>query len=330
MYLPRFELIQPQSLKEVCNLLQEDRDKATLLAGGTALMVYLRYRLRQPTRVISMKSLHDLKAISQNGNGKLVIGAMVSLKTIETSPLIKNQWPALAEAAQMVAVPPIRQQATLGGNICLDTRCIFYNQSESFRKSQKNCFKLGGEVCHAVKKGTRCQSVCQSDLAPVLIAMGAEVKLTSAASERIVPVSTFFTGKGEKPNILKPEEILVEVRVPPSPPGVSVAYEKLRVREGMDFPMAGVAVSVKKNPEGHIEQVKSILGAVGTSPIEVSFEGKPLGELTLTDDLLQTMAQEAMSRTHPVGNLAMDATYRRKMVGVLLKRALRRVLSMPS
>jgi len=94
--------------------------------------------------------------------------------------------------------------------------------------------------------------------------------------------------------------------------------------------MAGVAVSVKKNPEGHIEQVKSILGAVGTSPIEVSFEGKPLGEQTLTDDLLQTMAQEAMSRAHPVGNLAMDATYRRKMVGVLLKRALRRVLSMPS
>lgn len=330
MYLPRFELIQPQSLQEVCKLLQEDRDKATLLAGGTALMVYLRYRLRHPTRVISMKSLHDLKAISQNGNGKLVIGAMVSLKTIESSPMIKNQWPALAEAAQMVAVPPIRQQATLGGNICLDTRCIFYNQSESFRKSQKNCFKLGGEVCHAVKKGTRCQSVCQSDLAPVLMALGAEVKIASAAGERIIPLASFFSGKGENPNILKPEEILVEVRVPPLPPGVSVVYEKLRVREGMDFPMAGVAVTVEKDEEGNVKQIKSILGAVGTSPIEVSFEGKPLGGQTLTDDLLQTLAQEAMSRAHPVGNLAMDATYRRKMVGVLLKRALRRALSMPS
>lgn len=330
MFLPRFELIQPQSLKEVCNLLQEDRDKATLLAGGTALMVYLRYRLRQPTRVIGLKSLSPLKEISLNGDGTLVIGAMVSLKTIETSPLIKNHWPALTEAAQMVAVPPIRQQATLGGNVCLDTRCIFYNQSESFRNSQKDCFKLGGEVCHAVKKGTRCQSVCQSDLAPVLMALGAELKIASAAGDRIIPLSTFFTGKGEKPNILKPDEILVEVRIPPSPPRVSVAYEKLRVREGMDFPMAGVAVSVKKNPEGDIEQVKSILGAVGTSPIEVSFEGKPLGGQTLTDDLLQTLAQEAMSRAHPVGNLAMDATYRRKMVGVLLKRALRRVLSTPS
>ncbi len=328
MNLPKFELVQPQSLQDVCKLLQEDRDKAALLAGGTALIVYLRYRLRKPSRVVSLKALPALREISKNGNGELVMGAMVSLKTIETSTLILNHAPVLAEAVRLVAVPPIRQQATLGGNICLDTRCIFYNQSEAFRSSQQECFKLGGKVCHAVKKGLYCQSVCQSDLAPVLIALGAKVKIASAAGERIIPLAGFFTGKGEKPNILGPHEILVEVIVPPLPPFVSLAYEKLRVREGMDFPLAGVAVMVKKNQEGHIEEMKSVLGALGSSPIEVSHEGKRWEGKTLTDHLLQSIAQEAISRAHPVGNLAMDAAYRRRMVGVLLKRAFRRAVSM--
>lgn len=328
MNLPKFKLIQPSSLKEACTVLREYDGKAALMAGGTAFIVYLRYRLRQPEAVIGLKGLTGLREISRNENGGLSIGAMVTLMTIETSPLISKECPSLSQAAQMVAVPPIRQTATLGGNICLDSRCIFYNQSEAWRTGQKPCFKLGGQVCHAVEKGRQCQSVYQGDLAPVLMAMGAEVKIASANGERILPLSDFFTGQGEKPHLLRPDEILVEIRIPPHS-GVAITYEKLRVREGMDFPMASVAVMLKKDPDGRIEQARLILGAVGSSPLEVSDVGARLERQTLTEDLIESLCRMAVERAHPVGNLAIQASYRRKMVGVLTRRAFRRALEMP-
>ncbi len=328
MNLPKFELVQPQSLQEVCSLLQEGRGKTALLAGGTALIIYLRYRLWKPTLVISLKALTGLKEITRDRDGGMIIGSMVTLEELEKSPFIQQEWPSLAKAAQMVAVPPIRHEATVGGNICLDTRCIFYNQSETWRSGQKDCFKLGGEVCHAVERGRRCQSVCQSDLAPLLIAMGAEVKIASTKGEKIIPLADFFTGRGEKPNLLGPDEILVEVRIPPSRPDMAVAYEKLRIRQGMDFPLAGVAAMVKKGQGGKIEQVKLILGAVGSSPIEVSHSGKRSETQKPTDDLLQSLTEEAMERARPVANLAVDPGYRRKMVGVLVKRAFQSAAAM--
>jgi CO/xanthine dehydrogenase FAD-binding subunit len=159
------------------------------------------------------------------------------------------------------------------------------------------------------------------------MALGAEVKIASANGEKIIPLAEFFTGRGEKPNVLRPDEMLVEVRIPPSRQGAAGAYEKLRVREGMDFPMAGAAVMVKMNRSGTIEQVKMVLGAVGSSPTEVPKVSGLLEGQKLTDVLLQEVSREVMDTAHPVGNLAMDAGYRRKMAGVLAKRALRRALA---
>jgi 4-hydroxybenzoyl-CoA reductase subunit beta len=253
---------------------------------------------------------------------------MVTLETLEKSPLVLNECAPLAQAAQLVAVPPIRHGATIGGNLCLDTRCLYYNQSEFWRSGLKACFKRGGDICHAVEKGRRCQAVYQGDLGPILIALGAEVKIVSAKGEKIIPVAQFFTGRGEKPNVLKSDEILVEVRIPPSGPGMAGAYEKLRVREGMDFPLAGAAVMVKRKQNGNIEQAKVVLGAVGSSPTEVPKAAALLEGQKPTDDLLQSVSREVVDRAQPVGNLAMNASYRKKMVGVLVKRALRRALEM--
>jgi 4-hydroxybenzoyl-CoA reductase subunit beta len=250
---------------------------------------------------------------------------MVTLETLEKSPFVLKEYASVAQAIQVVAIPPIRHKATIGGNLCLDTRCIYYNQSELWRSGQEACFKLGGDICHAVEKGRRCQAVYQGDLGPVLLALGAEVKIISTKGEKIIPLAEFFTGRGEKPNVLKPDEILVEVLIPSGQGAVGV-YEKLHVREGMDFPMAGVAVMVKRNRSGAIEQGKLVLGAVGSSPTEVSNAARLLVGHKPTDDLLQSVSQEAMDRAQPVGNLAMNASYRRKMVGVLVKRALRRAL----
>jgi 4-hydroxybenzoyl-CoA reductase subunit beta len=328
MKLPEFDLVQPQSLQEARSILGKHDSKAVILAGGTGLMVALRYRLSKPRVVIDLKGLTTLDYVGRNGNGGLAIGSMVTLETLEKSPLVLNEYASLAQAVQLVAVPPIRRKATIGGNLCLDTRCIYYNQSEFWRSSLKACFKRGGDVCHAVEKGRRCQAVYQGDLGPVLLALGAEVKIASAKGEKVTPLAEFFTGRGEKPNVLKPDEILVEVRIPPPSHGAAWVYEKLRVREGMDFPMAGVAVMVKRNPSGAIEQAKVVLGAVGSSPTEVSNASRLLEGHKPTDDLLQSVSREAVDRAKPVGNLAMNASYRKKMVGVLVKRALCGALAM--
>jgi len=328
MELPKFEFIQPHSLQEACSILGEHNSKAALLAGGTALMVGLRYRLSTPAVVIDLKGLTALDYVARNESGGLSIGSMVTLETLEKSPLVLKESALLAQAIQLVAIPPIRHGATIGGNLCLDTRCIYYNQSEFWRSGLKACFKLGGDICNAVEKGRHCQAVYQGDLGPVLIALGAEVKIASANGEKIIPLTEFFTGRGEKPNVLKPEEILVEVRIPTPGHGAAGAYEKLRVREGMDFPMAGVAVMVKRNRSGAIEQARLVLGAVGSSPIEASKAAGLLEGHKPTEDLLQRVSREVVDRAQPVGNLVMDASYRRKMVGVLVKRALRRALAM--
>jgi len=315
MNLPKFELVHPESLQEACSILGEYDKKAALLAGGTALMVGLRYRLSRPAVVIDLKGLTALEYVGRNGSGGLAIGSMVTLETLEKSPLVLSECSLLAEAIRLVAILSVRHRATIGGNLCLDTRCLYYNQSEFWRSGLKACFKLGGDICNAVEKGRRCQAVYQGDLGPVLIALGAEVKIASANGEKIIPLAEFFTGRGEKPNVLRPDEILLEIRIPPSGHGAAGAYEKLRVREGMDFPMAGVAVMVKRNRSGIIEQAKMVLGAVGPSPAEVPKAARLL-------------EGEVVDRAQPVGNLAMDVSYRRKMVGVLVKRALRRALAM--
>jgi 4-hydroxybenzoyl-CoA reductase subunit beta len=328
MRLPKFEFIQPHSLEEACSILREQDRKATILAGGTALMVALQYRISMPPVVIGLKGLNALDYVSRNGGGGLSIGAMVTLETLEKSPFVLNEYAILSQAIKLVAIPSIRHVATIGGNLCLDTRCIYYNQSKFWRDALPACFKLGGDVCHAVEKGRRCQAVYQGDLAPVLIALGTQVKIVSANGKRVIPLAEFFTGRGEKPNVLKPDEILVEVRIPSSDSNTRGAYEKLRIREGMDFPLAGVAVVVKMKEGGTIERAKVVLGAVGSSPIRVVKATGLLESHKVTEDLLQNVVQEALDNARPVGNLSMDASYRRKMVGVLLKRALRRALAM--
>jgi CO/xanthine dehydrogenase FAD-binding subunit len=154
------------------------------------------------------------------------------------------------------------------------------------------------------------------------------VRIASAKGEKVIPLAEFFTGRGKKPNTLKPDELLVEVRIPPASHRAAGVYEKLRIREGMDFPMAGVAVVINRTPSGTIEQAKMVLGAVGSSPTEVPEAATLLEGHELTDDLLQSVCREAMDRVQPVGNLAINASYRKKMVGVLVKRALRRALAM--
>nr|MDA8189044.1 FAD binding domain-containing protein [Dehalococcoidales bacterium] len=194
-------------------------------------------------------------------------------------------------------------------------------------KARPDCFKLGGDVCHAIDKGRRCLAVYQGDLAPALVALGARVRIVGVSGEKAIPLTQFYTGNGEKPNVLEPGDILAEVQIPPSSGNTWGGYEKLRVREGMDFPLAGVAVSIKTNANGAIDQARLVLGAVAPSPLEVPEATELLVGQKLTDSLLESVAQKAYDRARPVANLAVDASYRRKMVRVLVKRAIGRAVS---
>lgn len=327
MNLPQFEFVQPRSVEETCSLLQKYAEESVLLAGGTALIVQLRYRLKKPKVVIGLKGLTGLNYIKKDKE-LVSIGSLVTLETLESSPVILNNYPPLISAIQQIAVPPIRNQATLGGNLCLENRCIYYNQSEFWRKTQAPCLRSGGEVCYAVKGGKRCQAVYSGDLAPLLMVLNAKVKILSAHREKILPLSDFFTGRGEKPNILDGHELLAEIQVPLNEPGVGYAYEKLRVREGMEFPMAGVAVRIKRGENGSIEQIKMVLGAVGTAPLEVTKPSTLKVGQKFTDEILDEFSTQAMEAARPVGNLIMDSEYRRKMIRVLTKRALSRAWAM--
>lgn len=327
MNLPQFEFIQSRSVEEALTLLQKYGEESVLLAGGTALIVHLRYRLKKPKVVIGLKGLRGLNHLSQNKEG-VTIGSMVTLETLERSPMIFHEFPPLISAIQKIAVPPVRNQATLGGNLCLENRCIYYNQSEFWRKTQDPCLRLGGGICYAVEKGKRCQAVYSGDLAPLLMVLNAKVKTLSAQRERTFPLAEFFTGRGEKPNILNQNELLSEIQIPLTEPGVGYAYEKFRIREGMEFPMAGVAVSIKRGEKSKIEQIKIVLGAVGTAPIEVPKASDLLMGQKFEEKILDEISSQAMEAARPVGNLIIDSKYRRKMIGVLTKRALRRAWAM--
>lgn len=327
MNLPRFKFIQPRSIEETYLLLQEYGNRAVLLAGGTSLIVLLRYRLKKPEVVIGLKGLEELKYISHNEK-VISIGSMVPLETIENSSIVLRNYPSLISAIKMIAVPPIRNKATIGGNICLDTRCIYYNQSEFWRSVQDPCFKLGGRLCYAVEDGKRCQAVYSGDLAPILIALNAEVEIASSQGRRIIPLTQFFTKRGENPNILKSNELLEEIRLPLLERGIGAAYEKLRIREGMDFPMASIAVMIKIKENEIIEELKVVLGAVGTSPIEVPEISSIIEGKKVSEELIDKISKLAIETARPVRNLIIDTDYRKKMVEILFKRAFKRALMM--
>lgn len=329
MRLPKFQLLQPNTMEEACSLLAEHQGECSLLAGGTALLVEMDQMLRHPRYLVSMKGIGGWDYVDEDEGGGIRIGALATVECLASSPLVVDRYPVLAQAARSIGVPPLRHMGTVGGNLSLDTRCIYYNQSELWRKARPPCLKLGGSICHVVEKGRSCLAVHQGDLAPALMALRGGVRLLRAGGERVLDLRDFFTGKGEKPNAMESDEVLAEVLIPPLSADGASAYEKLRVREAMDFPLASVAVSLGLDGQRGISRFSVVLGAMAAAPLEVCRDpgglvGKRLrGGL---DALMDAITQQAFEEAHPADNLSIDASYRRKMVKVLVKRALSRSL----
>jgi 4-hydroxybenzoyl-CoA reductase subunit beta len=323
--LPEFDHFEPETIEDACGLLKQHRSRAKVIAGGTDLIKLMRHRLVEPQVLIDLKHIPEMKHLKEDDTTGLHIGAMVSLSEIIRSPLVQTRVPLLAEACRSVAVPAIRNMATLGGNVCLGTRCFFYNQSKNWRSSLSQCLKAGGSVCNAVKNSKSCYSVFQADVACALVALNARVRLLGGNPTRTLPLSEFYTGKGEVPNCLEETEILTEIIVP-FQSRLLGCYEKLTARAAIDFPQVGVAAAVSYDAEGMIDELKLVLNGVASRPVEISGEVGLSKGRELDKMLIEKIASSAYEAAHPVDNTGLPPLYRKKMVRTLTARTLGKLL----
>ena len=336
MRLPRFEYMAPKTIDEAVSVLSEERD-AKLIAGGTDILVGMKQRITTPKQLVSLKEIKDLEYID-NGNGDLRIGALTTLDSIEESNVVREKFPMLARSAGDVGAPQHRYAGTIGGNICLDTRCMYYNQSHFWRKCRPVCYKLGGEEdnCNGFEtwegfpspKGNVCYAVYSGDTAPSLIALGAEVKINGPEGERVIPLRGLFTGDGKKPFALDPDDILTEVIIPNPPQYSAGVYVKLRLREAIDFALVSVAANISfDSKDGVCEGASVVIGAVASNPIEVSIAEDILMDQKITDDLIEEVSEAAYNEAPPLPNISgCSQVYRKKMVKVLTRRAINSAL----
>ena len=321
MRLQKFDYLSPLTVEEVCAALDQFGPGGRIMAGGTDLLSAAKLRNIQPTHIIGLKAIDELRGIVYQEEEGLKIGALASLHQVRNHPIVRVSYHALAQAAAAVGSPQIQRMGTLGGNLCLNTRCYFYNQSSGWRKHRPVCLKMGGEVCHVVPKGRRCQAVFSADTPAALIALDAKVKLASCQGIRRISVRDLYTGDGKEPIALHPGEILTEIQLPPMRQQVSV-YLKYRIRKSIDFPLVGIAAAVLRGRERSCDRATIALTGVGPAPVEISEAGAFLRDSILSDEVIKKTAGMAVQAAHPVANIGSTPTHRRKMAGLLTRKAL--------
>lgn len=323
--LPRFEWARPGTLEQVTEILAARPGECLMVAGGTDAVPNLKHRLHEPRLVVSLAGVRELHFVREDATG-LHLGPLVTLSELARHPSVQRDFPSLARAAGLVASPQIRNMGTLGGNLCLDTRCTYYNQTYFWREALGFCLKKDGLRCHVVPQGKRCVAAHSSDVAPVLIALGASVEIASrAAGRRTIPVEEFFVGDGIHNNVLKPDELVTRLVVPAAARGMKAGYQKLRPRGAIDFPMLSVAFAGRAGASG-LESARLVISALGARPRVVGGLDALALHRTLDDAALDSIAQAAYKQCTPLINVAYDHDYRHEMVPVFVKRALREAL----
>ena len=328
MRLPDFEYLEPESLDEALNMLVEHSDRTAILAGGTDLIDRLNKRLVNPATMMSLKNLSELDYIRRK-NGKVLIGSMTPLVSLIDSEVINENFKALAQAAALIGAPSIQHfRGTIGGNLCLQTRCLYYNQSAMWRSGRKRCHKDHGETCYAEENSDRCRSANQSDGACALMALGAEIVLISTKGKRKITIEEFFTGKGETPFALDQDELVAEIQLSVSKEKHKSSFKKLRYRSAIDFALVSAAAQLKEK-EGKITEARIVIGGAGASPLFL----KEASEILIGKDVsdsgaIERAAERVIKHTSAfmVDNLGSTLEYRRKMSGVMAKQAVKEAL----
>ena len=317
--LPPFEYVAPASLADAIALKQEHGAGAMYVAGGTDLYPKMKRRQFTPQLLIGLNQIDELRDVA-NGDG-LTIGAGVTLTAVTEHPQIGADYPALAKAAGLVSSPALRHAGTIGGNLCVDTRCTYYDQTFEWRQALGFCLKKDGDICWVARSSPTCLAVSSSDTAPVVIALGGQARLVGPAGERTIPVAALYRNDGQFYLAKSPDELLVSIHLPPRA-GWRQAYWKLRRRGSIDFPIFGVAVALKLDDDGRCAAANVVLGAVASRPIVIDDEtiDMLLGQ-SLTPPLIEAFAQEAYRPAKPMDNTDMALGYRKKVARVFIARA---------
>ena len=322
MRLPWFKHASPTSVAEAARMLAGEGPRAMLIAGGTDLLPNMKRRQQTPATLISLARVDGLKKIA-NGSG-LTLGAGLTLTEVVETGAVREQYRGLWQAAAQVASPHLRNMGTLGGNLCLDTRCNYYNQNEDWREAIGYCMKKEGTTCWVATASKRCLAVSSTDTAPALIALGAKVRLVSAAGERELALASLYHNDGIDYLTRKPDEILTEV-VLPDAAGWRSTYWKLRRRGSFDFPLLGVAVAARAAADGTVEEARVVLGAVASQPIVATKAAEFLVGKKLGDDVIAQAAALAASRAKPMDNTDLDVYWRKEVVPDFVGYALREI-----
>ena len=314
--MPEFRLLRPTGVDEAVALAAADAG-ARYLSGGTDMVVNVRRGIERPTALIDLTAIEELKDIGADGRD-FSIGAGVVLGDLAENATLRRDFAAVAEAALAVAGPTHREYGTLGGNLCLDTRCLFYNQSEWWRGANDYCLKNRGEICHVAPKGTFCFAAFSGDVAPALLVLAAQVEIAGPSGRRRMPLAELYNDDGMDHLALRAGELLVAVRLPGAAAGVPSAYAKARVRGAIDFPLAGAAVALTMNGSA-VEDLRVGLTALGPRPFLVAdtgrFAGAPLDTAAL--DALRDMVR---AQAQPMRTTTVAPWYRRRVAGNLARR----------
>ena len=327
MRLPLFKYHSPRTVREAAELLAAPGG-AMLVAGGTDLLPNMKRRQQVPPTLIGLRRVAELRGVSGRaaplglpGPG-LTIGAGVTLTELTRDPRVRESYGALWQAASQVATPHLRNMGTLGGNLCLDTRCNYYDQNYEWRKAIDFCMKKDGTICWVATGSPKCLAVSSTDTAPALLALGATVTLVSAHGTRQVAAADLYQNDGIHYLTRRPDEILTAVHIP-SADGSRSVYWKLRRRGSFDFPVLSVAAAAKFRADGTVETARIILGAVASRPIDASAAAATLIGQRLTDEVIAHAADTAAKPAKPMDNTDFDLTWRKRVMKDVVGYALR-------
>ncbi len=315
-YMPDFKLHRPDTIEDAVKLRAEEPD-ALFVAGGTDMIVNVRRGIEQPKHLIDITAIEELKSILPDGDG-LHIGAGVSLKELQSNKDVLRDYPAVAEAARAVAGPTHQEYGTVGGNLCLDTRCLFYNQSEWWRQSNDYCLKERGDTCHVAPGGKRCFAAFSGDVAPSMLVYGAEIDVVGPNGRRRMPLTDLYRNDGMAHLTLEAGDMLTAVHLPKALAGSPSRYEKARVRGSIDFPLAGAAVRLEMDGKT-VKDFVVALTAVNPYPQIVKGTDTYVGR-ELTEAALDEIRELVRKQAKPMRTTTVAPWYRRRVVGALARR----------
>ena len=322
--LPDFNYVRPRSLKEAVKVLADLGPNAMAVAGGTDVYPKMKRGQFTPRHVVSLRTLKELKGIRRIKEG-IWIGAGETLTAFSGHPLISKRFPALAYAAESVSTPQLRNMGTIGGNVLVDTRCNYYDQTFFWRQAVGFCMKKDGDICLVAPGSAKCLAISSSDTAPVLMSLGAEAVLVGPGGERRAKLEDLYRDDGIDYVGRRGDEVLRGLLIPQAARGWRNLYLKLRRRGSFDFPILGVAAALDIGESGECRGARVVLTAVASAPKVVAEAGRLLEGKRVTAELIDAVAEAAAKLAHPLDNADLDYWYRKRMAKVFTQRALGRL-----